>query len=323
MSWMAYIWDPFSIRQIIDNLMSNALKFTDEGGVTLSASVENECLHISVCDTGCGIPQEECQQIFKEFTRLYNAQGQEGFGLGLSITMKLVDLLDGEIKVDSRPGEGSCFYVSIPLRRQAMQQAPSGIVIEESSCKAPDRVVSAIIIDDDRIQLQLTAAMLDGCPGISATCCEHPEELLRKMQEKMFDIILTDIQMPAMNGFELLDKVNASDVGWQKIPVVAVTARSDMDEGFLRSKGFAGSINKPFTRRELLDIIHRVCKVNMPDFSAITAFAADDEEAAKDIMQTFISETENNLSLMRKMEAEDNLSAIASIAHKMLQYLSC
>ena len=93
-----YIGDPFRIRQIAENLLSNALKFTKEGGITLRAALENGQLHFSISDTGCGISQEEQQRIFQEFTRLHNAQGQEGFGLGLAITRKLVLLLEGDIR---------------------------------------------------------------------------------------------------------------------------------------------------------------------------------------------------------------------------------
>ena len=110
-----YIGDPFRTRQIVENLLSNALKFTQEGSITLRAALENGQLHFSISDTGCGISEEEQKRIFQEFTRLRNAQGQEGFGLGLSITQNLVRLMHGSIDVSSTPGEGSTFTVSLPL----------------------------------------------------------------------------------------------------------------------------------------------------------------------------------------------------------------
>ncbi|MCM1312195.1 MAG: ATP-binding protein [Bacteroides sp.] len=314
-----YIGDPFSIRQIIDNLMSNALKFTDKGEITLSGSIENGHLQISVNDTGCGISEKEYRQVFKEFTRLNSAQGKEGFGLGLSITKKLVHLLGGEIGVKSKVDKGSCFYVSIPIKKRDAKPIPSDDIPKEKESDTESiRTIHAIIIDDDRIQLHLTTAMLNSTPHISVTVCEHPEELFQQLQEKTFDVILTDIQMPSMNGFELLEKVKSSDKERGKsLPVIAITARCDMDENFLCEKGFAGSLNKPFTRKELQEVIYKVCRTDIPNFSAMTAFAMDDKEAAEEIIQTFISETENNLSQMKQMESEGNRSAIASIAHKM------
>lgn len=194
-----YIGDPFRTRQIVENLLSNALKFTQEGSITLRAALENGQLHFSISDTGCGISEEEQKRIFQEFTRLRNAQGQEGFGLGLAITKKLILLLEGDIRIESETGKGSTFHVYLPL-----PQAPN----TDKKNKREEGIKNFILIDDDRIQLQLTAAMLKR-PTIHVTCCEQPEELFRQLEENKFDALLTDIQMPAMNGFDLLDAIRA------------------------------------------------------------------------------------------------------------------
>ena len=234
-----YIGDPFRIRQIAENLLSNALKFTKEGSITLQAALENGQLHFSISDTGCGISQEEQQRIFQEFTRLHNAQGQEGFGLGLAITRKLVLLLEGDIKIESEQGKGSRFHVYLPLPEGPSHpdENPSGPEAEHTPA-SPDATgirqidtpredsepIHLILIDDDRIQLQLTTAMLER-PGVTVTCCHHPEELLDKLKEKHFDALLTDIQMPAMNGFDLLKAIRTLDTSWvQTLPVIALTA---------------------------------------------------------------------------------------------------
>lgn len=337
-----YSGDPFRIRQILENLLSNALKFTKQGSITLRAALENGQLHFSVCDTGCGISTEEQKRIFQEFTRLHNAQGQEGFGLGLAITHKLVLLLGGEIRIDSEQGKGSCFHVYLPLDKCAAS----------GETASTGETIRLILIDDDRIQLQLTTAMLER-PGVTVTCCEQPEELFNKLKESHFDALLTDIQMPAMNGFDLLKAIRTLDAPQAHgLPIIAITARSDMDEAYFRSQGFAGCLHKPFTVHELLTTVSQViCKEiptietdpytypnasthssfvpsggghNSPsrqaslDFSALTAFSEDDAEAAAEIIRTFISETEKNRVRMEKALEEKDPAGITAMAHKLL-----
>lgn len=197
-----------------------------------------------------------------------------------------------------------------------------------------------ILIDDDRIQLQLTTAMLER-PGVTVTCCHHPEELLNQLKEKRFDVLLTDIQMPAMNGFDLLKAIRTLDTSWvQTLPVIALTARSDMDENYFCSHGFAGCLHKPFTINELFTAIFQVTGKDVPatgnptphiapakenhpqqetlDFSALTAFSEDDPEAASEILRTFISETKKNRECMEEALAKKNMEDITAIAHKLL-----
>lgn len=367
-----YSGDPFRIRQILENLLSNALKFTKQGSITLRAALENGQIHFSVCDTGCGISTEEQKRIFQEFTRLHNAQGQEGFGLGLAITHKLVLLLGGEIRIDSEPGKGSCFHVYLPLddaphiqdAGDTYQSAStrdgkedengmvdshktlnenrvideSGIVDLNGQKTSPTSGITAnteetmrlILIDDDRIQMQLTTAMLERS-GVEVTCCEQPEELFNELKESPFDALLTDIQMPAMNGFDLLKAIRTLDIPQaQALPVIAITARSDMDEAYFRSYGFSGCLHKPFTIHELLTTISQVTSKAISgadntsvrqtplNFSALTAFSEDDQEAATEIIRTFISETEKNRIRMEKALEEKDPAGITAMAHKLL-----
>lgn len=337
-----YTGDPFRLRQILENLLSNALKFTKRGSITLRAALENGQLHFSVCDTGCGISTEEQKRIFQEFTRLHNAQGQEGFGLGLAITHKLVLLLGGEIRIDSEQGKGSCFHVYLPLDKCAAS----------GETASTGEAIRLILIDDDRIQLQLTTAMLER-PGVTVTCCEQPEELFNQLKESHFDALLTDIQMPAMDGFDLLKAIRTLDTPQaQTLPIIAITARSDMNEAYFRSYGFSGCLHKPFTIHELLTTISQVTSKVIPaaetnphthpnasihppfglspgadntpvrqaplNFSALTAFSEDDAEAAAEIIRTFISETEKNRARMKKALEEKDLAGITAVAHKLL-----
>ena len=261
----AFISDPLRLRQIVNNLLSNAVKFTSEGGITLTASFvpkgdsvfPGNHLKLSVIDTGKGMDPGDRERIFQEFTRLPGAQGEEGFGLGLSIVRMLVQLLEGRIEVDSVLGKGSTFTVRVPLYPVALDNDTSALneqPSEDSQTQIP--ALHILLIDDDRIQLTLTAAML-AQSGITSVTCLQLDELLEALRTDTFDVLLTDVQMPAMNGFDLLKLLRASNIPQAKtIPVIAVTARSDMKREEFLQHGFAGSLHKPFTVNELLSLIH-------------------------------------------------------------------
>lgn len=339
--------DPFRIRQIVENLLSNALKFTAAGGITLQAEYHGNQFVFSVSDTGCGMTASEQERIFKEFTRLSSAQGQEGFGLGLSITRKLVELLLGRIDIESTPGKGSTFKVSMPLPSISPKPAPGS---KEPAITLPKIHLRIAIIDDDRIQMHLTEAMLHNAAEevkgfkVETVCCEQPEELIEQLKNRTFDLVFTDIQMPAMNGFELLHHLrNQNFAQAQSIPVIAITARGDMNENDFQQKGFAGMLQKPFNQSELKKVVknalnHLTVSDNIPDtlpvqkdthetsphtdqpynFSPLTAFSEDDPEAAKEILRTFAQETQKNMEKLQTAISNKDMEALCATAHKML-----
>lgn len=339
--------DPFRIRQIVENLLSNALKFTAAGSITLQAEYHGNQFVFCVSDTGCGMTASEQERIFKEFTRLSSAQGQEGFGLGLSITRKLVELLLGRIDIESAPGKGSTFKVSMPLPSISPKPAPGS---KEPAITLPKIHLRIAIIDDDRIQMHLTEAMLHNAAEevkgfkVEAVCCEQPEELIEQLKNRTFDLVFTDIQMPAMNGFELLHHLrNQNFAQAQSIPVIAITARGDMNENDFQQKGFAGMLQKPFNQSELKKVVknalnHLTVSDNIPDtlpvqkdthetsphtdqpynFSPLTAFSEDDPEAAKEILRTFAQETQKNMEKLQTAISNKDMEALCATAHKML-----
>lgn len=339
--------DPFRIRQIVENLLSNALKFTAAGGITLQAEYHGNQFMFCVSDTGCGMTASEQERIFKEFTRLSSAQGQEGFGLGLSITRKLVELLLGRIDIESAPGKGSTFKVSMPLPSISPKPAPGS---KEPAITLPKIHLRIAIIDDDRIQMHLTEAMLHNAAEevkgfkVETVCCEQPEELIEQLKNRTFDLVFTDIQMPAMNGFELLHHLrNQNFAQAQSIPVIAITARGDMNENDFLQKGFAGMLQKPFNQPELKKVVknalpHLTVSDNIPDtspvqkeahetsphtdqpynFSPLTAFSEDDPEAAKEILRTFAQETQKNMEKLQTAISNKDMEALCATAHKML-----
>ena len=357
-----YICDPLRLRQIINNLLSNAVKFTDEGSITMTARYEERRLVVAIADTGKGMEPADRERIFQEFTRLPGAQGKEGFGLGLSIVRMLVQLLEGTIDVDSVPGKGSTFTLRVPLfpvqvsedTGEKYQETETGTssALSESMPASSQPSLRVLLIDDDRIQLTLTAAMLQHS-GIASVSCMQLDELLDALRSDTFDVLLTDVQMPAINGFDLVKLLRASNIPQARnIPVIAVTARSEMDEKALHEHGFAGCLHKPFTVKELLltlnegqmaaDEAHITHDMQLTadalpeenplteidskresahpsfNFSALTAFSEDDPEAARSIIRTFVEETGKNAERMQQALVDREVDGIAAMAHKLL-----
>lgn len=336
--------DPFRIRQIVENLLTNALKFTEKGSIEIGIDYQGNQFIFSITDTGCGMTLQEQEKIFQEFTRLRSAQGQEGFGLGLSITKKLVELLKGKLTVESRPQHGSTFKVTMPLPSYGQKIQPEQEQIKMSL--PARRQIRILLVDDDKIQLNLTDAMIrnlftgdNNITNLIIRQCEQPEEFFEWIKTENFDLVLTDIQMPAMNGFELLDtlrKQNVSQAG--TIPVIAITARSDMDEKDFQAKGFAGCLHKPFNLSDLAAVISRYINITLKDttdkshqtkqescqynFKPLTEFSGDDQDAAEEIMTTFIQETQQNLGNIQKAVEHKDMASLCKIAHKMLPIFS-
>lgn len=340
----AYVGDPFRIRQITDNLMSNAVKFTDTGRVSLKVDYRNPAVVITVSDTGKGIGREDKDRIFREFVRLKNAQGEEGFGLGLSIVQKLVALLEGDITVDSTLGEGTAFTVTLPLfpvagSARAVAPVHLGGCGEEFGSSV-FRGIRVLQIDDDRLQLELTAALLKRLQ-VEVVSCGQPDELFEQLGRQRFDVLLTDVQMPTLDGFALLRQLRQSDVrGWSALPVIAVTARGDMDEADFRAKGFSACLHKPFSLEELRKVLvgsvrsgeagTETTVVQHPstsvvdgglDFEALTAFTEDDPETSEEIIRTFLTETEKQQEQLREALTRGEAAVVTALAHKMLPLL--
>ena len=251
-------------------------------------------------------------------------------------------MLEGTIDVQSKLGEGSCFTVVLPLypvgdsvRESRSLSVNEPTDTDKEAVAVPRLKVSRVLlIDDDRIQLRLTEAMLKQ-QGIDAVGCEQLEELIEQLRTSAFDVLLTDIQMPAINGFDLVKLLRASNIPQAKtIPVIAVTARSEMDESALHEHGFAGCLHKPFSVKELLQAVNegQPATVASPlventenaaiNLSALTAYSEDDPEAAHSIIQTFIEETRKNADRMRQALSDKDMDGIAAMAHKLLPLFS-
>ena len=294
--------DKNRILSIGGNLLSNAIKFTENGTITLTTRYKNGVFTLTVEDTGMGISEGQKKLIFKPFERLGNAATQDGFGLGLSIVKQLVELMDGSISVESEKEKGSRFIVSLPL-----------VVAEETTANARLSIVSnslsvsgcsVLVIDNDTVTLGMIRDMLVQ-NGVSCDTCLTAGELTDKIRGKDYNLLITDLKMPDMNGYEILELLRTSDIGNSRtIPVVAATAAGFITEDELKSAGFTAMLGKPFSIAELLNVVSQYANKEhkqLPDFSALLAFGD-----RLHTLERLIMETKKEMDEIRKAaEAKD------------------
>ena len=337
--------DAFRIRQILDNLVSNAIKYTDQGSVTIQAQVSKvmgkPMLTLSVKDTGKGMTNEEKQKVFHAFTRLKSAQGIEGTGLGLSITQELVSLLSGEIILHSTQGKGSTFIVTIPVepapKEETQNKKQTGVGDDKALDSNPEEKENdsaspqvsvekkkkpefanhkILILDDDKLQLQLLQEMLRRIVGDTwqVFACNHVMDALTTLHNEQPALMLMDIEMPEMNGMDMIVHINHT-----QMMVVAMTAHDTSILEQLLKAGFDDCLFKPFSMEKLSDILG-IDSQPQPQLDAFLAFAGGDEEAAKEILDTVKQELAAHLENLKEAVEEESLSTdrIGKAAHKLL-----
>ena len=356
--------DAFRIRQILDNLVSNAIKYTDQGSVTIQAQVSKvmgkPMLTLSVKDTGKGMTSEEKQKVFHAFTRLKSAQGIEGTGLGLSITQELVSLLGGEIILHSTQGKGSTFIITIPVepvpKEETQDKTQTGIGDDKALDSNPEEKENdsaspqvseekkkpefanhkILILDDDKLQLQLLQEMLRRIVGDTwqVFACNHVMDALTTLHNEQPALMLMDIEMPEMNGMDMITHINHT-----QMMVVAMTAHDTSILEQLQKAGFDDCLFKPFSMEKLSDILGIESQPQLdaqsetpsqpdlssqqkskPQLDSLLAFAGGDEEAAKEILDTVKQELAAHLENLKEAIEEESLSTdrIGKAAHKLL-----
>ena len=380
--------DAFRIKQIVNNLVSNAIKYTDEGEVRVGITVLNGWMTLSVSDTGCGMTPQELQSVFNAFTRLPGAQGKEGVGLGLTITREIVTLLGGRINVASTKGKGTTFRVCLPVKvvtnqgvhsggalvssaptkqqvhqqskhtqgvhlsqvhqqskevhqqskhtqgvhlsqvhqqsKEVHQQSKHNSMVGALETSAPPKgtsqhpntstsqpIISVVIVDDDRLQGQLLNEMLRRIDGVQfdITTTIHADEAIKIAVEKNPHIVFTDIEMPEMNGSEIMRRIrnassatSATDKSVLRTKFVAMTAHEQSIMPQLRSDGFDACLFKPFSVQTLAATICQLTgiAVRVLENSKLT-IAGEAENNSKLKTQnsklTIAGEAENNSKL--------------------------
>lgn len=326
-----YIGDPIRIRQIVGNLLSNALKFTREGRVVMVVSIDaladnSALLNVLVSDSGPGIPPEEQERIFGEFTRLSATEKAEGFGLGLSITRKMTVLMGGNLSLKSVVGQGCDFTIELPLTVADVQVLPAA---EEEAVSEPElpsfvgRDVYCLLVDDDPLQLALTEEYLRQ-NHVEVSSCTDPFSVVALLQKTSFDAVITDIQMPGMDGYQLLESIRNSGIpGIENLPVIALSASVENEHDHYLESGFTGFLNKPFTARQLITLLNKLLSTELLvtsdfNFDSLTAFAGEDKEASASILKTFVEETTKSNALLEGTLQDDDREQSAKISHKMV-----
>lgn len=337
--------DAFRIKQIVNNLVGNAIKYTDEGKVTVSTAYMSGRLTIGVDDTGCGMTPEEQQRVFNAFTRLPGAQRKEGVGLGLSIAREIVERLGGSINLVSRKGEGSKFTVVIPMEMangnddkaettidieiDETAEAGAGISQSNENRNSGDKSLRILIVDDDKLQQQLLLEMFARAEGIllDITSTTHACEAIQLAHDIKPDIVFTDIEMPEMNGNEIMKRIRENGMAMK---FVAITAHEPSIMPKLRNEGFDACLFKPFSVETLAATICQITghmvrvKEKQQDStadslrSALLPFTDGDAEAERQIIVNICRSIDEYLELLGDA---DNSDSIAKAAHKAMPLL--
>lgn len=305
--------DRIRLTQILNNLLTNAVKFTPAGYVHVGVRYADGWLRFFVRDTGTGISEDRQKNLFKAFERLDADNPQPGFGLGLSITARLVSLLGGTISVESREGHGSTFEVCLPMQEAGGPETASVQRVEYARLSG----LKAVLIDDDRIQADMTRRML-ARSGVACDCCHDIKELTELLRARRYDLLLTDMQMPETDGYTVLALLRNSNLGQSReIPVLAVTARMDGETEQLKRDGFAGFLHKPFSMDELLSAVAectggRMPQRQVPDFTALL----EGEDDRKEILDMFVQDMEKTTADLRKAIEDKDYAGIIALIHK-------
>lgn len=306
------VGDKDLILRIGSNLLSNAVKFTEQGMVSLSVGYGNNVLTITVDDTGSGITEEQQEKIYRPFERLTNAATQDGFGLGLLIVRELVALMKGEISLESIPGKGSRFCVRLPLERAEETISNKGNVpTVQPLCN-----ISVLVLDNDEVLLAMTRDMLTR-QKIECDTCRNVHELLERMRNKNYDLLITDLKMPDMNGYEVLELLRTSEIGnSQHIPVIVATAMDKSAEAELLEAGFCGCLFKPFSSDEAaLAITYCIDSTKQRqkiDLSILLAYGNKEE-----ILERLITETKKEMAQVREAFEKKDIAELDTLIHHL------
>lgn len=329
--------DPFRIRQILTNLIGNAYKFTEKGFIKVKANVVDETptdriVVIKVIDSGIGIPKKKQRIIFREFTQAKSDTDKKygGYGLGLTISRKLAELLGGSLNLISEMGKGSTFIVRLPLEISAV-----ALPLKKSGPKEIDSGKSVLIIDDDTAMLQMLTEMCKSI-GIKPIPINDFKRLDTESPYR-YSVVLTDIQMPGTDGFEVLKSLKSGKYKhYSGQAVIAMTGRRDLEQQIYTKAGFTKVLAKPFTKGQLMDAFEEALPIMeesrqpqspapvsdksnaLYDFDLLLPFVGGNRDALEEVLATFIKETGSNLKLLSDAINKGNLEDSSHIAHRML-----
>jgi PAS domain S-box-containing protein len=310
--------DPGRLRQILINLVGNSIKFTERGEIFVKVTEESQqsnatCLHFCVKDTGVGIPEDKQAKIFEPFSQADGSMARKygGTGLGLTISVRLVEMMGGRVWLESKVGEGSTFHFTIKLGVQVTPSSPAPDTLQNQL-----RDLTALIVDDNSTNLRLLREMLNRWGMITRTADGGKTALheldVAKNEAQPFSLILLDGQMPEMDGFTLAEKIKA-DPAWQATPLIMLTSAGRTgDAALCRKLGIAGYLMKPVRQMELLAAISRILQkspTEKPDY-VVTRHSIREEKNRRRVLLTDDNAVNRTLAV-RLLEKRGFLVSVA------------
>ena len=324
--------DALRIMQIISNILDNAYKFTKDGEIEVQVELKknsNTETHVSIriSDTGIGIPATQQQAIFGEFTQAENKSHgkQGGYGLGLTISKKLSELLGGTLDLESTLGKGSVLTLKLPITfiNEAKPSAETEKIITFK------KALSILVVEDDTTLLQMIGETLKQANIFPILLNDFDE--LEQYIDLSYDLVLTDIEMPTTTGYGVVKKLGSGNyTHYKNQPIIAMTGRQDLDESLLLDKGFSAIIKKPFTATELFKIVSEFSGIETEKSAGIQEkeklftvdclklFLGNEAKAIQELLQTFQNDTLKNKAALVTAQKAQNHIQISAIAHRML-----
>jgi hypothetical protein len=341
------IGDPFRIRQILLNILGNAIKFTEKGKIEIAVDLrllqEKYRAEIKISDTGIGIPVEKQKEIFEEFSQADTGITRKygGTGLGLSIARKLAEMHGGKISLESSPGVGSSFIVRVLFEKPELVPAGKSILLENDKNRSPQDFLEelkkyrVLVIEDDETTA-LLISMLFTNAEINGDIAKTGHDALQMMEKEPYDLVFTDIQMPEMSGIELLKFIRSHQISRvRSLPVIALTANI-LAKNSLLNQGFDGFLSKPFKESEFYQAIYsainkvstdqlqqNVTPAELHDntlysFDEARQFSGNDDAALKLIVKAFVENSGKVLLEMKDFNDQQNFDGVSARAHRLL-----
>ncbi|MEO8516005.1 MAG: ATP-binding protein [Flavobacterium sp.] len=321
--------DPFRLRQILTNLIGNAYKFTPKGFIKISTKFheDSNTITIQIQDSGIGIKTEHQKLIFNEFTQANPSIEKKygGTGLGLTISKKITQILGGNLTLQSTFGEGSAFQVEIPLVYAVSVEKNNTIVL------TPDKSYTILVVDDDNSLLQLTTEILRKA-GFNALAFSNANQALEDLKTLTFDLIITDIQMPGIDGFEFLEALQKTEKPYyNQQPVIAVTGMVSPDRAIYTEAGFNCVIPKPYSPETIVNTVKSILfnttiseqtaiktsSSNLFNLEVLHSFFPNDSASLSKVVESFLENTQTNLTALEQAFTAHDTEQIKEIAHRI------
>lgn len=327
--------DAYRIQQILTNVISNALKFTHKGNVTVKAKYSNNIVFIEVIDTGIGIKTKNKKEIFGEFVQVHdtNETIYGGSGLGLNITKRLIDLLYGTISYESEPNKGTTFFIEIPIQPFENKITENNEEVEyDNEKKLQNKRI--LVIDDDPLQLKLIREIF-GSKVKKLTTIENGALAKEILKQETYHLIVTDMQMPHYSGLKVIKDIRSLKE-YEQTPVIALTGKIDYDETEYQNLGFNLYMKKPLNINTLYNTIYKLLRIKPKNVGPVSKTVAanlkyphfdltelytlldNDEEAVKEILKSFIENARQDIGKLYIALENKKTAELKNIAHKML-----